>query len=124
MGQANTKGVGVMAITLQSHQVDIRAYARDLAAELDATECPFDWVANQLELKTWTASDGSWKAELLITYGGPTVTIEFDSRYTFGTLNHSWGKSGKPGDPPEDVTSIEFDHTILKDVIREIRGLE
>ena len=114
-----------MAITLQSHQVDIRAYARDLAAELDATECPFDWVANQLELKTWTASDGSWKAELLITYGGPTVTIEFDSRYTFGTLNHSWGASAEPGESYVlPLTSTEFEHTILKDVIREIRGLE
>tara|TARA_R110001599_G_scaffold44443_1_gene132411 strand:- start:170 stop:514 length:345 start_codon:yes stop_codon:yes gene_type:complete len=114
-----------MAITLQSHQVDIHAYARDLAAEVNASDCPFDWVESQLELKTWTAKDGSWKAELLITYGGPTVTIEFDSRYTFGTLNHSWGASGKIN--VADIlplASIEFDHTVLKDVIREIRGLK
>jgi len=109
----------------KSHRLDIFAYARDLQAELKDTECPFEWVENQLELKTWTAKDGSWKAELLLTYGGPTVSIEFDSRYTFGTLNHSWGANGKPGDSYVlPLTSIEFDHTILKDVIREIRGLE
>jgi len=101
-------------VTLQSHQLDIHAYANSLKKELKDTECPFEWVANQLELKTWTAKDGSWKAELLLTFGGPTVTIELDSRFTYGTLNHSWGVPNQ----------IDFENGILRDVICEIRGLE
>tara|TARA_R110002020_G_scaffold41325_4_gene121964 strand:+ start:1975 stop:2307 length:333 start_codon:yes stop_codon:yes gene_type:complete len=110
-----------MAISLQLHEVDIHDYARYLVAELEDTECPFEWVENQQELKIWRANDGSWKAELLLVYGGPTVKIELDSRYTFGTLYHSWGANPETGKPQR---TIEFQHTILKDAIREIGGLE
>ena len=100
-------------VTLQSHEVDIFTFAKSLKEELKDTECLYEWIENQLELKTWTAKDGSWKAELLLTFGGPTVTIELDSRYTYGTLNHSWGV------PKE----IEFEHNELTEAICEIRGL-
>ena len=33
----------------------------------------------------------SYIAEFLITYGGPTVRLTIDSRYTYGELSHSWG---------------------------------
>ena len=32
--------------------------------------------------------------EFLITYGGPTVRLTIDSRYTMGELFHSWGVDG------------------------------
>ena len=109
-----------MAITLQSHQVDIRAYADGLRKELNEAECLYDWATTQLDLTTWKSADGLWKAEVLLTYGGPTVTIELDSRYTFGTLRHSWGANAITG---EAQTSIEFEHSGLTDAICEIRGL-
>ena len=109
-----------MAITLQSHQVDIGAYANDLRKRIDDAECLYDWVMGQLDLTTWTSNKDEWKAELLLTYGGPTVTIELDSRYTFGTLWHSWGANAITG---EAQTSIEFEHSGLTDAICEIRGL-
>ena len=36
----------------------------------------------------------SWKAEILITCGGPTVRLEIDSRWDRAELFHSWGWSG------------------------------
>ncbi len=114
-----------MAITLQSHQLSIHDYAIDMEKELNQVEdnsrdCLFGWIDRQLELKIWTAKDGSWKAELLLAYGGPTVTIELDSRYTFGTLNHSWGANAMTG---EAQLLIEFQHRGLKDAILEIARL-
>jgi hypothetical protein len=100
---------------LQSHQICIINYADDLMLELDQTDCLFDWLGNQLELTTWVTENGLWKAEVLLVYGGPTVTIEMDSRYTFGTLRHSWGDKSQ---------AIEFQHSGLADAIREMRGLE
>ena len=114
-----------MAITFRSHEVDIHAYARDMVEELNQVEgnsrdSIYDWLGRQLELTTWTSKDGLWKAELLISYGGPTVTIELDSRYTFGTLRHSWGANAITG---EAQTSLEFEHSGLTDAICEIKGL-
>jgi len=114
-----------MAITFRSHQVDIGAYANDLREELNQVEgnsrdSIYDWLDRQLDLTTWTSNKDGWKAEVLITYGGPTVTIELDSRYTFGTLRHSWGANATTG---EDQTSVEFEHSGLTDAICEIRGL-
>ena len=107
-----------MTIILQSHQVSIHDYAIDIEKELNQVEdnsrdCLFGWIDRQLELKIWTA-------ELLLVYGGPTVTIELDSRYTFGTLNHSWGANAMTG---EAQLLIEFQHRGLKDAILEIARL-
>lgn len=109
----NKKEKMKLDLTLQSHEIDIAAYADGLRKELNEAECLYDWIGNQPELTTWRTDSGLWKAELLITYGGPTVTIALDSRYTFGTLRHSWGV-------PKD---IEFEHSGLTDAICEIRGL-
>jgi len=77
---------------LQDHQVEIRQYARDLEKEIDGKLDLYDWIGEQLELKIWRADDGiGWKAEILLTFGGPTVYIDLDSRYETSTLWHSWG---------------------------------
>ena len=94
-----------MAITLQSHQVDIRAYADGLRKELNEAECLYDWATTQLDLTTWKSADGLWKAEVLLTYGG---------------LRHSWGANAITG---EAQTSLEFEHSGLTDAICEIKGL-
>tara|TARA_R110002012_G_scaffold226222_2_gene398318 strand:- start:229 stop:591 length:363 start_codon:yes stop_codon:yes gene_type:complete len=111
-----------MAITFRSREVDIHAYARDMVEELNQVEgktrdCLYGWIDRQLELTIWTAKGGKWKAEVLLTFGGPTVTIEIDSRYTFGTLFHSWGECRHTG---STKTSIEFEHTGLKDALEEL----
>ena len=54
----------------------------------------------------------SYKIELLITYGGPTVRLEYDSRWNHGTLHHSWGKDND-GSPLE---SIEYDGDQLREI--------
>ena len=86
---------------LQDHQVEIWQYARDLEKEIgsfssaveesDEPQDIYEWINEQLSLTIWTKSDG-WKAEILITCGGPTVSIDLDSRYrNYHTLWHSWG---------------------------------
>tara|TARA_Y100000361_G_scaffold117109_1_gene108168 strand:- start:398 stop:715 length:318 start_codon:yes stop_codon:yes gene_type:complete len=37
------------------------------------------------------ACNQDYICEFLITYGGPTVRLTIDSRWTYGELFHSWG---------------------------------
>lgn len=39
---------------------------------------------------TIEACNQDYIAEFLITYGGPTVRLTIDSRYTYGEILHSW----------------------------------
>ena len=88
------------------HHEDIVQYAAKLSEKIESTdglsEGPdlVDWLNDQLSLEIWTKKaqrqDGfdtmeSFKAEILITYGGPTVMIELDSRWNHAVLYHSWG---------------------------------
>ncbi len=60
----------------------------------------------------------SWKAEILITMGGPTVCLEIDSRHNCATLYHSWGWTDSHGEKLEWATS-ETATEILKDFIED-----
>ncbi len=110
---------------LQDHQVEIRQYARDLEKEiesfssaieeLDGAQDIYEWINEQLSLTIWTNSDG-WKAELSITCGGPTVSIDLDSRYETSTLWHSWGAKANG----EAQTSTEFYSRALHDAVNDI----
>ena len=88
---------------LLSHHENIVRYARELSAEIvtlgedggQTEEGPQnlrEWLDLQLSKEIWTKADGTaWKAEILLTYGGPTVQIELDSRWDSVDLFHSWG---------------------------------
>ena len=102
---------------LQDHQVEIWQYARDLENEIDGKLDLYDWIGEQLELKIWRNGDGiGWKAELLLSFGGPNVSIELDSRWEFGTLNHSWGAKASG----EAETSTEFHSLALHEAVSDI----
>ena len=128
--------------TTTDHRVDIRAYARDVEADMGAM------LALQREEASWgdvvrlqdmglddsgmdvhdlletyaldvehTArhdnQTGEWSepedTRLLVTFGGPTVWINYSHRYQSAELSHSWGREpaafaahrrrepGKPG---------------------------
>ena len=103
-------------MTIKDHQTDIWRYALDLRKELGSVDL-YDWINEQLELKIWRTSDNSgWKAEILLTFGGPNVSIDLDSRYDTSTLHHSWGAKANG----EAQTSIEFYSTALHEAIAEI----
>ena len=111
---------------LQDHQVEIRQYARDLEKEIEtacaniANVCAvniYEWINEQLELKIWRSDDGiGWKAELLLTFGGPNVSIDLDSRYETSTLHHSWGAKANG----EAQTSTELYSRALHDAVNDI----
>lgn len=94
---------------LQLHQVDITAYATDLRAELRGLDSIHDsihdWVYKQLELIIYRRDGGNgWKAEILLSFGGPNVWIELDSRYSCPILHHGWG-----ADPRTCDTQLEIE---------------
>ena len=99
---------------LQDHQVEIRQYAIELREELGRVDL-YEWINEQLSLTIWTKSDG-WKAEILITCGGPTVSIDLDSRYETSTLWHSWGAKASG----EAQTSIELHSRALHEAVNDI----
>jgi len=99
---------------LQDHQVEIWRYARELTETLNAVN-NYDWIGEQLGLTIWTNSNG-WKAEILITFGGPTVSISLDSRYETSTLHHSWGAKANG----EAQTSTEFHSLALHEAVSDI----
>ena len=116
---------------LQDHQVEIRQYARDLEKEiesfssaieeLDCAQDIYEWINEQLSLTIWRADDGllctGWKAELLLSFGGPNVSIDLDSRWNeTHTLHHSWGAKANG----EAQTSTEFYSRALHDVVNDI----
>ena len=90
-----------------------------------------DWLNDQLSLEVWTKKaqrrDGfdtieSFKAEILVTCGGPTVKIELDSRWDHADLFHSWGCRND-----EELTRWELSTkatSLLADMIGELEGLD
>ena len=60
------------------------------AQEIECETNP-NWLDDVLDVHLWTKSDGHAKAELLITCGGPTVRIAWDSRWPDCIdYYHSW----------------------------------
>ena len=57
--------------------------------EFDCLEIKF-FAERNLTIDAWQGSLG-YICEFLITFGGPTVRLTIDSRYTYGELFHSWG---------------------------------
>ena len=102
---------------LQDHQVEIWQYTRDLENEIGGKLDLYDWIGEQLELKIWRADDGiGWKAEILLSFGGPTVSISLDSRWEYGTLHHSWGAKANG----EAQTSTEFYSRALHEAVNDM----
>ena len=71
-----------------------------------------------LEITVWVQEEAGlldydrYKIELLITCGGPTVVLEYDSRWNLGILRHSWGMDND-GSPLE---RIEYDGDQLREI--------
>ena len=111
-----------------AHVENIHKYALGLSKEIETAPEIGEWLNEQLSLEIWKKAprrlfhtpflvDG-WKAEILITYGGPLVKIEIDSRWNLATLYHSWGWSDHNGEMKEWSIS-EKATEILKDYIEE-----
>ena len=100
------------------HVEDIHKYALELSKEIETAPDIVEWLNEQLSLEIWKKDDGAWKAEILITMGGPTVRLEIDSRYTYATLFHSWGWTDSRGETLERNIS-ETATEILKDFIED-----
>ena len=103
------------------HTENIFEYRRWLEAEIDSflsAKEGYSFDDMFLEAQVWTKVEAgvpdyeSYKIELLITCGGPTVWLEYDSRWNHGKLHHSWG-TGLSGSPLE---SIEFDGDRLREI--------
>ena len=115
-----------------AHVEDIHKYALELSKEIETTHRRAwtprllggltpdlgDWLNEQLALEIWKKDGGGWKAEILITMGGPTVRLEIDSRHNCATLFHSWGWSDHHGETKEwDISETATE--ILKDFIED-----
>lgn len=74
-------GISSLMVTSDRYTEDLREAARYLIAALERT--PDDW----LEFQVFRAENGNlkgeFKAEILITCGGPTVRIEYESFYDY-----------------------------------------
>jgi hypothetical protein len=127
-------------MTKQAHNMDthtdIVRYARKLSEEIERAAEPdtlmemddepldlVDWLNDQLSLEIWTKNtpgNTSFKAEILITCGGPTVRLDLDSRFDRADLYHSWGwHNGKE----EELTRWELStkaSSLLVDLIEEL----
>ena len=61
------------------------------AQEIECDTNP-DWLDEVLDVQVWTKGNGAAKVELLLTCGGPTVRVEWDSRWPdVVDYYHSWG---------------------------------
>lgn len=110
---------------LADHRVLIHNYALDLAEELETaldprTEDGSFTIDGEHYADAWQYLDSRVLAvdvfrqvdtaapavlvEWLLTCGGPTVRIRWDSRYNGGELHHSWGKD--PAGNDQDRTSF------------------
>lgn len=101
-----------------AHVEDIHKYALELSKEIETAPDIGDWLNEQLSLEIWKKDGGGWKAEILITMGGPTVRLEIDSRHNCATLFHSWGWTDNHGEKQEWNIS-ETATEILKDFIED-----
>mgnify|MGYP005830223281 CR=1 FL=1 len=110
-------------MTKQAHHESIVRYAVELSEEIENAEDIMDWLNSQLDLSIWTKNtpgNTSFKAEILITCGGPTVKIELDSRWDRADLFHSWGWHSRK---EEELTRWELSTkatSLLVDLIEEL----
>jgi hypothetical protein len=115
------------------HTVDILEFRggleRDLREALDAMKALHGYderlIEEQrlhdmfLEVLTWRGDDFRNKAELVLTVGGPTVRIEWDSRWSSehsgATLTHSWGTQWGV-----ERTSVEMSGDLVGEVLQAL----
>jgi len=113
---------------MQDHLTDIVAYRddleRDLAAVMEADpdepfttaggdeyETPAAWLEGfALSCEIWdrrpeVPGEGysGHIVEWLLTYGGPTVRLTYDTRWNNGQLMHSWGADPRTGEPRDRI---------------------
>jgi hypothetical protein len=79
-----------------THTEPILAYRQELETELEALlngdeEAQDALDARFLDLDIFTGRRGDIRAELVLGVGGPTIWIEWDSRWFDAVLHHSWG---------------------------------
>ena len=111
---------------MKDHLTDIVAdrndLERDLAAIMEADpeepfttahgdeyETPAAWLEGfALSCEVWDKrptgpgenhGDGGHIVEWLLTCGGPTVVLTYDTRWNSGDLFHSWGADPRTGEP-------------------------
>lgn len=99
------------------HGVDILRYVKEFEKETWAmlTSAPDELSEHldgfALEMLVWRGDTGAGYpdynrgtiVEWLIVYGGPTVRLQYDSRYNYGELYHSWGFNPHTGKPQTTV---------------------
>jgi hypothetical protein len=109
---------------LPPHGVHLNTYRNELETELKAALCDpgdgwFDSFA--LEMRVWRENNGSGvRIEWLLTYGGPTIRLEWDDRWTNGTLWHSWGHDASG----REQLSTEFDGELLESLATVYGAIE
>ena len=113
-------------------QTDILAYRNDLETEFrDALAGKFEedhedigeWIDSRfLEVNVWRNETCKRRVivEILLTCGGPTVCLTWDSRWTVAELSHSWGVNAHTG---AEQTVIEFRGEII-DALADYLGIE
>ena len=82
----------------------------------DGAEDLFEWFEGwALSLDVWRKEHApdEVKAEILLTCGGPTVRIEYDSRWNGATLYHSWGER-RIGDLVEECHEAEIHGDVIE----------
>ena len=84
---------------MPSHCEDIVAQAFEFCHFVEqipdayTEEAEIAFFHNIPDISVWrhTRNSDTYIAEFLLGYGGPTVKIIVDSRYTCGEYHHSWG---------------------------------
>lgn len=104
----------------------IQDYAREVSAEIESAlgesatdETRQEWEEGILDLIVLRSdrSLGAWKAEILLTCGGPHVEIRLDSRYSRADLFHSWGVDANTGEGRREWELSEEATNLLLDWI-------
>ena len=85
---------------------EMAAYVAGVMATQEDEETPFD----PLELKKFTADDGSYIADCLITCGGPTCSVRYESRKDTAVISFKWG---------HDFLDVETESAPIVDLVRQ-----
>ena len=100
----------VVRYSADSSEQKLAEMAAYVAAVLD-TEDEEDNPFDPLELKVYRADDGSFIADVLITCGGPTVTVRYESTTGKATVKYHW---------IHDYLEVSNENTILTSMIADM----
>lgn len=105
--------------------------AHDVPAGFDPDEYADGLAGLLLDADVLTAPDNPerWRVELSLTVGGPTVYVVADSRWTFVTFHHSWGRDVHPDDVAKaaDLHGIDLwgdDAAVWRDIAAQCAGAD